>query len=232
MKRALPGLVLAFMTLLATMAWTADDKAAAQDRLTRAGDVLNQIMSAPDKGIPGDIYGKAKCVAVIPALKKAGFIVGGEHGRGVATCRTSSGWSAPAFFSVTGGSWGAQIGGAEADIVMLVMNDKGMQDLLSSKFQLGGDVTAAAGPVGRDAAANTDAKMNAEVLTYSRAKGAFAGITLNGAAIHEDQDAATAFYGQPETFRALLGGQVPAPPDAQPFLAAVAHNGAMSATAH
>ncbi len=225
MKRMLCILALACLN---TSGWAADDRAAVQDRLQRAGDVLNQIMAAPDKGIPRDVYAHAKCVAVVPALKKAGFVFGAEHGKGVATCRTASGWSAPAFFSMTGGSWGAQIGGAEVDLVMLIMNDKGMQQLLSSKFELGGDATAAAGPVGRDASGNTDWKMDAEVLTYSRSKGAFAGIALKGAAIHSDDDATQAFYGQPEPMKALLTGSVPAPPTAQPFLRAVASNKAVA----
>jgi len=229
MKRILCGMILA---CLSTMAWGANDRAAVEDRLQRAGDVLNQIMAAPDKGIPGDVYAHAKCVAVVPALKKAGFVFGAEHGKGVATCRTASGWSAPAFFSMTGGSWGAQIGGAEVDLVMLIMNEKGMQQLLSSKFELGGDATAAAGPVGRDASGNTDWKMDAEVLTYSRSKGAFAGIALKGAAIHQDDDATQAFYGQPEPMKAPLTGAVPAPPTAQLFLRAVASNKAVASETH
>lgn len=207
-----------------TLAWGADDQAAVNDRLQRAGDVLNQIMSAPDKGIPGDVYNSAKCVAIVPALKKAGFVFGGEHGKGVATCKTANGtWSAPAFFTVTGGSWGAQIGAAEVDLVMLIMNDKGMQNLLNSKFQLGADASVAAGPVGRDAAGKTDWKMNAEVLTYSRAKGAFAGISLGGATIHQDKDATKAFYGQDQSFNTILTGEVRPPQAAEPFLQAVAH---------
>lgn len=230
MKRNLYAMVLAGLLIACTApVWAADSRDAVTDRLQRASQVLTEIMSAPDKGIPSDVYAHAKCVAVVPALKKAGFVFGAEHGKGVATCRTANGWSAPAFFTVTGGSWGAQIGGAEVDLVMLIMNDKGMQDLLSSKFQLGGDVTAAAGPVGREASGNTDWKMNAEVLTYSRSKGAFAGITLNGAAIHEDREATEAFYNKPEPLNALLTGQVPPPPDARPFLQAVSHNSAVAA---
>jgi lipid-binding SYLF domain-containing protein len=213
---------------LCTVARAADDRAAVADRLQRAAQVLTQIMDAPDKGIPADVYQHAKCVAVVPALKKAGFVFGAEHGKGVATCRTANGWSAPAFFTITGGSWGAQIGGAEVDLVMLIMNDHGMQQLLSSKFELGGDANVAAGPVGRDASGNTDWKMNAEVLTYSRSKGVFAGIALKGAAIHPDEEATQAFYGQPEPMKALLTGQVPPPPAAQPFLQAVARNKAMA----
>lgn len=220
-----PILCTLLLACASALAWAADDKAAVTDRLQRAAEVLNQIMSAPDKGIPGDVYSHAKCIAVVPALKKAGFVFGGEHGRGVATCRTSEGgWSAPAFFTVNGGSWGAQIGAAEIDIVMLIMNDKGMQNLLNSKFQLGADASVAAGPVGRDASGKTDWKMDAEVLTYSRAKGAFAGISLGGATIHQDKDATTAFYGDSKDFKAILTGQVTPPPAAEPFLQAVAHS--------
>ena len=143
------------------------------ERLQNAGDVLKQIMDAPDKGIPEEVLDDAKCVVVVPHLIKAGFIFGGKHGRGVASCRTATGWSAPAFVSVGGGSWGLQIGAEGVDLVMLVMNDKGLQHLLSSKFQLSGEGSAAAGPVGRHASAGTDWKMNTEMLTYSRSKGAF-----------------------------------------------------------
>jgi lipid-binding SYLF domain-containing protein len=224
--------LISILSCLSTLSWAADDRAAVADRVQRAAEVLNQIMAAPDKGIPADVYQHAKCVAVVPALKKGAFVFGAEHGKGVATCRTASGWSAPAFFTLTGGSWGAQIGGAEVDLVMLVMNDHGMQQLLSSKFELGGDATVAAGPVGRDTSGNTDWKMDAEVLTYSRSKGAFAGIALKGAAIHPDEDATQAFYGQPEPMKALLTGAVPPPPAAQPFLAAAARNKAVAAENH
>jgi lipid-binding SYLF domain-containing protein len=230
MKRLLGGLLIS--ACLSPLGWAADDRAAVTERVQRAADVLNEIMAAPDKGIPGDVYQHAKCVAVIPALKKGAFVFGAEHGKGVATCRTENGWSAPDFFSLTGGSWGAQIGGAEVDLVMLIMNDKGMQQLLSSKFELGGDANVAAGPVGRDASGNTDWKMGAEVLTYSRSKGVFAGISLKGAAIHQDEEATQAFYGQPETTKTLLTGGVPPPAAARPFLQAVAHNKAVAAESH
>ncbi len=158
--------------------------------------VLKQIMDTPDKGIPEEVLDNAKCIVVVPHLIKAGFIFGGKHGRGVASCRTATGWSAPAFISVSGGSWGLQIGAEGVDLVMLVMNDKGLQHLLSSKFQLSGEGSAAAGPVGRHASAGTDWKMNAELLTYSRSKGAFAGLTLEGAVIEQDADSTTAIYGR------------------------------------
>src|SRR6266404_1533695 len=159
------------------------------DRVESAASVMNEIMSTPDKGIPEEILASAKCVAVVPSMLKGGFVAGGAYGRGVATCRTGNGWSAPAPFSIKGGSFGLQIGGQAVDLVMVIMNDEGMQNLLSSKFKLGADASAAAGPVGRHAEGATDWKMRAEVLTYSRARGLFAGITLNGAVITEDKDA-------------------------------------------
>jgi len=213
-------LVLLAILSLGLMAW-ADEKEDAVDRLDAATKVLNQIMATPDKGIPSEVLDGAKCIAIVPHMIKGGFVFGAKHGRGVATCRTSAGWSAPSFFSVTGGSWGAQIGVEGVDLVMMIMNDKGMQQLLNSKFQVGGDVSAAAGPVGRHASAGTDWKLNTEILTYSRAKGAFAGATLEGAAISQDEDAIRSMYGKELTARTILTGEVPPPPAAQQFLAAV-----------
>src|SRR6266700_1656165 len=158
----------------------------ASDRAQAAADVLNQIESAPDSGIPREVLGKAECVAVVPSMLKGGFIVGGKYGRGLASCRGPKGWSAPAFFTVTGGSVWFQIGGQAVDLVMLIMNDDGMQHLLSSKFALGADASVAAGPVGRHAEGNTDWKMRAQVLTYSRTRGIFAGVSLNGAVVSQD----------------------------------------------
>jgi lipid-binding SYLF domain-containing protein len=198
-----------------------ESKSDVDQRLTNAAQVLQEISAAPDKGIPADILSSAKCVAVVPHMIKAGLGFGGEHGRGVATCRTANGWSAPSFFSISGGSWGLQIGAEGVDLVMLVMNQTGMQALLNDKFQVGGSASAAAGPVGREAAAGTDWKLKAPILTYSRAKGAFAGISLNGSVIHQDNDATKAFYGQPEQSTALLNGNTPAPADAQSFLQTV-----------
>ncbi|HLI62605.1 MAG TPA: lipid-binding SYLF domain-containing protein, partial [Terriglobales bacterium] len=175
----------------------ASERDKAQARLDDSGTILNELLSAPDKGIPEDVYKSAKCVAVVPSMVKGGFIFGAEYGRGVATCRTADDhWSAPAMFLVTGGSWGLQIGGQATDLVMLIMNQKGMNDLLSSKFKLGADGSVAAGPVGRNASASTDWKMRAEVLTYSRARGLFAGLALNGAVIKQDDDATRALYGR------------------------------------
>src|SRR5690242_13676227 len=208
------------MTMLGSMAW-ASAKEDSEERLQNAANVLKEIMDAPDKGIPEEVLDNAKCIVVVPHLIKAGFIVGGKHGRGVATCRTANGWSAPAFVSVGGGSWGLQIGAEGVDLVMLVMNDKGLQHLLSSKFQISGEGSAAAGPVGRHASAGTDWKMNAELLTYSRSKGAFAGLTLEGAVVEQDSDSTEAIYGRDIAFRKVLTGNVTPPAAAAPFMAAV-----------
>jgi len=191
------------------------------ERLSKAAIVLEEIMNTPDKGIPQEVFEKAKCIAVVPNMVKAAFVFGGKHGRGVATCRTATGWSAPAFISVGGGSWGLQIGAQSIDLVMTVMNDQGMQHMLSSKFKLGADASAAAGPVGRDAAADTDWKLRAEVLTYSRARGVFAGIDLNGSAVTQDKDETRLLYGRFEPFSDILSGKVQPKESAEPFLAAV-----------
>src|SRR5580658_10922724 len=218
MKKILFGIA---MMSLTTLAWADDTRDAADDRLHHAAEVLRQIMATPDKGIPEEVMDHAKCVAVVPHLVKGGFIFGAEGGRGAVTCRTGHGWSAPAFFAVEGGSWGLQIGVEGIDLVMIIQNDKGMQDLLQSKFQIGGDASAAAGPVGRHASADTDWKLNAEILTYSRAKGIFAGLTLNGAAVHRDDDAMKLTYGPDVSVHAVLNGEVPPTPAAEAFLAAV-----------
>lgn len=214
-------MVLVAMLSVASLGWADSVRTDAADRLQNAADVLHQIMATPDKGIPEEVMEHAKCVAVIPHMVKGGFVFGAEGGRGVATCRTANGWSAPAFFSVEGGSWGLQIGVEGIDVVMIFQNQKGMDDLLKSKFKIGGDASAAAGPVGRSASAATDWKMNAEILTYSRAKGAFAGLTLSGAVVHPDHDAMSAVYGPNATERQVLTGQVPPPASAHAFLSAV-----------
>jgi SH3 domain-containing YSC84-like protein 1 len=182
---------------------------------------LNEIMATPDKGIPSDILGSAKCVAVVPSLLKGGFIVGAAHGRGMATCRTATGWSAPAPLTTTGGSVGLQIGGQAVDLIMVVMNDRGMQALLTSKFKLGADASVAAGPVGRHTEGSTDWKLRAEVLTYSRARGLFAGISFNGAVIKQDEDATREVYGRMVDFKSILTGSVATPQSAEAFIAAV-----------
>jgi SH3 domain-containing YSC84-like protein 1 len=190
-------------------------------RLDSSSKVLNELLGAPDKGIPDKVLEKAKCVAVVPSMIKGGFVFGAEHGRGVATCRTELGWSAPAFFVVSGGSWGAQIGAEGVDVVMLIMNDQGMEDLLSAKFKLGGSGSVAVGPVGREADASTDWKLKSEVLVYSRTRGLFAGLTLNGAVIKQDDSATRAFYGRMVGFRPTLTGAISAPHEAETFLATV-----------
>ncbi len=206
---------------LGTLGWAGSAKQDATDRLDNATTVLHEIMATPDKGIPEEVMQHAKCVAVIPHMVKGGFVFGAEGGKGVATCRTAHGWSAPAFITISGGSWGLQIGVEAVDVVMIFQNDKAVQRLLSSNFQIGGDASAAAGPVGRHAAAGTDWKLETEILTYSRAKGVFAGLTLNGVSLRQDDDSRRAIYGDNVTTRALLLGQVPAPAVARPFLAEV-----------
>jgi lipid-binding SYLF domain-containing protein len=212
--------VVAFLSLT-SIGWAGTDREATVDRMDHAGNVLHEIMAAPDSGIPEEVLEHAKCVAVVPHLLKGGFIIGAENGRGVATCRTANGWSAPVFFAITGGSWGLQIGVEGVDLVMIIQNECGMRQLLSSKFELGADASVAAGPVGRHASANTDWKLNAEILTYSRARGAFAGMTLNGASIRHDEDSTRAIYGNNVSNRRILDGQVTTPASAKSFLDAV-----------
>jgi SH3 domain-containing YSC84-like protein 1 len=199
-----------------------EDRQKELERIKAATNVLEEIQNAPDKGIPEEILASADCVAVIPSMLKGGFVFGANYGKGVATCRHGNKWSAPAPIRIEGGSWGLQIGGQAVDLVMLIMNQKGMNQLLSSKFKVGADASAAAGPVGRHAEGSTDWKMRAEVLTYSRARGAFAGITLNGAVIKQDEDDTVALYGKSIPFARILSGAIPPPPAAQPFLATVA----------
>jgi SH3 domain-containing YSC84-like protein 1 len=205
--------------------WAATGRQDSIDRLRMSSEVLHSIMDAPDKGIPEEVVSGAKCIVVVPHLVKGGFIIGGEHGRGIASCRTPEGWSAPAFVSIGGGSWGLQIGVEGVDLVMLVMNDHGFQHLLSDKFQLSGDASAAAGPVGRHASAGTDWKLETEVLTYSRAHGVFAGITLDGAVVEQDVDSTRAIYGRDRSFRSILSGDVHAPKSTLGFMKAVADTG-------
>ena len=208
------------MLSLGTLCWAGSAREDATERLENATTVLHEIMGMPDKGIPEEVLEHAKCVAVIPHMVKGGFIFGGKGGKGVATCRTANGWSAPAFITISGGNWGLQIGVQAVDLVMIIQNEKGMQKLLESNFQIGGDASAAAGPVGRHAEAGTDWKMDTEILTYSRAKGAFAGLTVEGASLRQDSDSRHAMYADVTT-RALLLGEVPVPAAARPFLAEV-----------
>jgi lipid-binding SYLF domain-containing protein len=198
-------------------------------RINASATVLEEIMATPDKGIPQDILRSAKCVGVVPSMIKGGFIVGGRYGKGVATCRTKKGWSGPAPFTIAGGSWGLQFGGEAVDLVMLVMNDKGMQELLASKFKMGGEGSVAAGPVGRQVEGNTDWKMRSEVLTYSRARGIFAGIELNGAVIKQDDDSTRVLYGKMVPFKAILTGRAHAPEGSERFLTALSKYAAEAA---
>ena len=190
-------------------------------RLDEAAKVLDEIMTVPDKGIPEGILASAKCVAVVPSLIKGGFIVGGRYGKGVATCRNRSAWSGPAPFTITGGSWGLQFGGEEVDLIMVVTNEKGLHDFLTNRFKLGTGASVAAGPVGRSTEASTDAKLDSEILSYSRSRGVFAGLDLNGAVIKQDSDGMKDLYGRVIPFRAVLLGKIPAPQTTSRFLAVV-----------
>ena len=216
MKRTVLASALVFSLAIALSA--SERRDADLDRIQTASTVLNQIMSAPDSAIPDSIMSGAKCIAIVPSTLKASFVFGASYGKGVATCRTSTGWSAPAFFKVTSGSFGFQAGGQASDLVLIIRTDDGMQHLLQSKFKLGADASAAAGPVGRDAQAMTDLTMRAQVLTYSRARGLFLGVALGGGVIRQDQADTQAFYGKDWGYRALLRGQVPAPADANVLL--------------
>jgi lipid-binding SYLF domain-containing protein len=217
-------LVLSLGLCLTGITWAADDNKDQSDidkRIEASARVLDEIMGTPDKAIPDKVMHDAKCIAVVPSMVKIAIGFGGSHGKGVATCRTEHGWSAPAPITITGGSWGLQLGGQAIDLVMVITNDQGMQHLLSSKFKLGADASAAAGPVGRDAGADTDWKMKAEVLTYSRARGVFAGIDLNGSAVTQDKDETRVLYGKMVPFTQILNGEVPPPRGSAPFLAVV-----------
>jgi len=214
-------LLVGALALTSANLWAASAHQDSIQRLQMSTDVIHSIMSTPDKGIPEEVMSSAECIVVIPNLVKGGFIIGGEHGRGIASCRTATGWSAPAFVSVGGGSWGLQIGVEGVDLVMVVMNQQGLQNMLSSKFELSGAASASAGPVGRHASAGTDWKMNTEVLTYSRSHGIFAGITLNGAVIQQDVDSTRAIYGRNASFKSVLSGKVRAPKSTRRFMDAI-----------
>jgi lipid-binding SYLF domain-containing protein len=216
------GLAVMALVSLAGFAQADQTRTDAVERLQSATKVLHEIVNTPDKGIPDEVFKGAKCVAVVPGLIKGGFIIAGKHGRGVTTCRTAKGsWSAPAFFVISGGSWGAQIGVESVDLVMMVMNNEGMRHMMGDKFQIGGEAAAAAGPVGRHAEAGTDWKVEAQILTYSRSKGLFAGIDLGGSVVDRDKDSTLAFYDKDLSTRAVLDGEVPIPPAARPFVAEV-----------
>ena len=225
MRKTISLLSIGLMCLAGTYAMAGTARQDTEKRLQSSVDVLHAIMGAPDKGIPDEVLNGAKCMVVVPNLIKGGFIFGGKHGRGVASCRTAEGWSAPAFVTVGGGSWGLQIGVEDVDLVMLVMNDQGLQHLLSSKFELTGEGSVAAGPVGRHASAGTDWKMNTEMLTYSRSHGVFAGLTLEGAVVEQDNDSTHAIYGKHMEFRSILSGKASTPRSADAFIRAVSEAG-------
>jgi SH3 domain-containing YSC84-like protein 1 len=229
-KTSRTKLVIGLVMLILAGAFTmraADEKSKKEDaveRLQKASTALEQLANTPDKGIPDEVLRGAKCIAVIPNLTKAGFIVGVTRGRGVSTCRLANGrWSAPAFFTLTGGNWGAQIGVEDVHLVILIMNDKGMNDLLKDKVQIGAEASASAGPVGRHASAGTDWKLDTEMLTYSRSKGLFVGVDLGGSYIERDKDTDFAMYGREVTTPELLTGKVSPPPEARAFLNVVSN---------
>jgi len=215
------GLLIPGMTIIQAQAASTHEDL--QDRIDAAKAVLDQILNTPDNTIPLNILKDATCVAVIPSLKKGAFLVGAEYGQGVVTCRTGHGWSGPVFIRLAGGSFGFQAGGQATDLVLVAVNDHGFQDLLKSKFKIGGDVSASAGPVGRNSQASTDWKMGAELLTYSRSKGLFAGIDLNGDTVSQNTDDTTLYYGGAHTHESILKGQIEVPGDAIPFVKTVAH---------
>jgi len=213
-------LILAFVT---TTAFGKDegDRAKLQERLNKSGTILNEITSAPDKGVPQEILAHARCVGVIPTMMKAGFGLGAEYGQGVVTCRTTRGWSAPAFYRLGGGTFGLQIGGEAVDVVMLFMNDRGVESLLAHRVKLGADASASAGPVGRTAAADTNIAMHSEILTYSRSRGVFAGLSLKGSWFEQNAGDTRTFYGRQIKYSTILNGSVRPPQGSEQFLGAV-----------
>jgi lipid-binding SYLF domain-containing protein len=211
-------LVVTVLVVLVTITAVASDREDDVKRTHRATQLFRDIMNAPDRGIPHDLLESAKCIAIIPGEVKFAFIFGGNYGRGVATCRTGHGWSAPMFVAIDGGSVGYQIGGSSTDLVMLFMNDHALQSLLSDKFKLGADASVAAGPVGRNATAATDLKLGAEILSYSRTKGVFAGVSLDGAVVQADKSGDKAMYGNDVDRHEILSGKVAVPASARPLL--------------
>lgn len=223
MKRFAAGMVTAAMVAgVLVQSAAAQDKGKDVERLSAATAVLDEVMGVPDKAIPQTILAGASCVVVIPSYKKGAFLVGAQYGQGVATCRTPKGWSAPVFVKLEGGSFGFQAGGQATDLVLVAMNRDGLQHMLSDKFKIGGDAAASAGPVGRNAQAGTDWKLNAEFLTYSRSKGLFAGVDLDGTVLSQNRDDTRAEYGADVPFKTVLEGGVPTPDNARPFVRTVA----------
>jgi lipid-binding SYLF domain-containing protein len=211
-------LVITALGLLATLTAVASDREEDVKRTQKAAQVFREIMNTPDQGIPQDLLRSAKCIAIIPGEVKFAFIFGGNYGRGLATCHTRQGWSAPMFVAIDGGSVGYQIGGSSTDLVMLFMNDRALQSLLSDKFKLGADASVAAGPVGRSAAAGTDLKLTAEILSYSRTKGVFAGVALDGAVVQADKSGDRSMYGHDVDRHEILSGKIAVPASARPLL--------------
>jgi len=222
MKKILACIV-AFL-IVSPIAFAASSRSDLQARIQAAQVVLQQIMGAQDRTIPIDILHSATCVAVVPGMMKGAFVFGAQYGQGVVTCRTGHGWSAPVFIRLAGGSFGFQIGAQSTDLVLVAVNDRGFQDLLKNKFKIGADASAAAGPVGRAGQASTDWKMNAELLSYSRNKGVFAGISLDGTSVTQNQDDTNTYYGAPHSFESILHGNVAVPSGAVPFVRLVAHD--------
>ncbi|MGB7548691.1 MAG: lipid-binding SYLF domain-containing protein, partial [Terracidiphilus sp.] len=220
MKKAIVSTCLCFV--LSCTAFAASSREGLQERIDSAQSVVKEIMSAGDRSIPMNILEQATCVAVVPGMKKGALVWGGQYGQGVVTCRTGHGWSAPVFIRMAGGSFGFQIGGQSTDLVLIAVNDRGMQDLLKSKFKIGGDASAAAGPVGRAGQAATDWKMNAELLSYSRNKGLFAGISLDGTSVSQNREDTELYFGAPHTFESILKGNVEVPQGAVSFVQTVA----------
>ena len=211
-------LIVTTLVVLATLTAVALDREDDVKRTQKAAQVFQEIMSTPDQGIPSDLLESAKCIGIIPGDKKFAFVFGGSYGRGLATCRTEHGWSAPMFVAIDSGSVGYQIGGSSTDIVMLFMNDHALQSLMSDKFKMGADASVAAGPVGRSAAAGTDLKLTAEILSYSRSKGIFAGVSLDGAVMQADKSGDEAMYGSDVNRHEILDGKVAVPESAQALL--------------
>jgi SH3 domain-containing YSC84-like protein 1 len=221
MKKTLASVCLCF--LLTCTAYASSSRIDLQARIDAAKTVLDQILTAQDNSVPLNILEKATCVGVVPGMIKGAFVFGGQYGQGVVTCRTGHGWSAPAFIRMAGGSFGFQIGGQSTDLVLVAVNDRGFQDLLKSKFKIGGDASAAAGPVGRSGQAATDWRMNAELLSYSRNKGLFAGIDLDGTSVSQNMEDTNTYYGMPHSFESILKGNVAVPSGAVLFVRSVAH---------
>lgn len=208
---------------LVSPAFAASSRQDLQDRINAAKTVLDEIMAAQDSGIPSNILEQATCVGVVPGLKKGAFVFGGQYGQGVVTCRTGHGWSAPVFIRMAGGSWGLQIGAQSTDLVLVAVNERGFQDLLKNKFKIGADAAASAGPVGRNTQAATDWKLNAELLTYSRSKGLFAGIDLDGTSVSQNREDTELYFAHDYPFETILKGSVAVPQGAVAFVKEVAH---------